>query len=135
MEKIFAQGLRGIIDEAEASIERFAETKGRDIDKVYFWQAAIIVCEAMVAYSRRYAELARDLAVKGKQPRQGREIADICDLRAPGADLHEALQCLNIIMVGKATMSLQSDAWTSILAYLENDLETSRITWRGRPNW
>ena len=67
-EKIFAKGLRGIIEEAEASIEQFKEARGIDIDKVYFWQSAVIVCEAMIAYSRRYADVG---------PRPGRRGARI----------------------------------------------------------
>ncbi len=63
-EKILSIGVRGMIKEAEAGLRRFREMQETDINKFYFWQSAIIVCEAMIAYARRYAELARDLAGK-----------------------------------------------------------------------
>ncbi len=81
-EKILSQGLRGMIQEAEAGIRRFQEMKETDINKLYFWQSAIMVCEAMINYSRRYAKLARELAGKESNPKRRdelNEIARICD--------------------------------------------------------
>jgi formate C-acetyltransferase len=136
-EQIFSKGLRATIDEAQASIERFVETKGIDIDRVYFWQAAIIVCEAMIAYSRRYATFARELAAKEANP--GRkteleEIAAICERvpEHPARTFHEALQCMNIIMVGRGLEAMypllvgRMDQY--LWPYLEKDLEAGRIT-------
>ena len=136
-EQIFSKGLRATIDEAQASIERFIETKGIDIDQVYFWQAAIIVCEAMIAYSRRYATFARELAAKEANP--GRkteleEIAAICERvpEHPARTFHEALQCMNIIMVGRGLEAMypllvgRMDQY--LWPYLEKDLEAGRIT-------
>ena len=63
-EKLLSKGMRGLIEEAKAGIQRFKEMKETDINKLYFWQSAIIVCEAMINYARRYAELARHKAEK-----------------------------------------------------------------------
>ena len=136
-EQIFAKGLRATIDEAKASIERFTDTWGTDIDKVYFWQAAIIVCEAMIAYSRRYAVLARELAAKeadAGRKAELEEIAEICERvpEHPARTFHEALQCLNIIMVGRGLEAMypllvgRMDQY--LWPYLEKDLEAGRIT-------
>jgi pyruvate-formate lyase len=136
-EKVLTVGLRGMVDEAKASIERFVETKGTDIDQVYFWQAAIIVCEAMIAYARRYAALARELAAKEEDP--GRkaeleEIAAVCERvpEHPARTFQEALQCLNFIMVGRGLEAMyplligRMDQY--LWPYLEKDLENGRIS-------
>jgi len=54
VEKILSGGLSEMIQEAEAGLRRFREMRETDINKFYFWQAAIIVCKAMIGYSRRY---------------------------------------------------------------------------------
>jgi len=82
VDKLLAVGVRGLIEEAESGLERFRLMQETDISKFYFWQAAVIVCEAMIAYSRRYAALARSMAEN--EPDDGRrdqlvDIADICE--------------------------------------------------------
>lgn len=136
-EQIFSRGLRATIDEAEALIEHFTETWGTNIDQVYFWQAAIIVCEAMIAYSHRYSVLARELAaaeMDAEREAELQEIADICERvpEYPARTFHEALQCLNIIMVGRGLEAMypllvgRMDQY--LWPYLEKDLEAGRIT-------
>ena len=63
-EKILSVGMRGLIEEAEASLRRFRDMEETDISKYWFWQSAVIVCEAMITYARRYAALAREQAEK-----------------------------------------------------------------------
>ena len=58
-EKVLSKGMRSMIEEADAGLQRFTEMKETDVNKLYFWQSAIIVCEAMIHYACRYAELAR----------------------------------------------------------------------------
>ena len=62
-----------------------------------FLEAVCVVCDAMVAFSHRYAELARSMAAD--EPREERrrellEIADICERvpEKPARTLHEAVQ-------------------------------------------
>jgi hypothetical protein len=45
-EKVLGKGLRSIMQETEASIQRFIEMRETDIEKFYFWQAVIVTCEA-----------------------------------------------------------------------------------------
>jgi hypothetical protein len=44
-DKVLKKGLRGIIEETEANIQRFIKDQESDIDKLYFWQSAVMVCE------------------------------------------------------------------------------------------
>jgi pyruvate-formate lyase len=136
-EKILSRGLRGFIEEAEAGIRRFKAMEETDISKYYFWQAAVIVCEAMIAYARRYAALARELA--GKESDAARkaellEIADVCERvpEHPARTFHEAVQCVNFIMVGRGLEAMYPILIGRIDQYLrpyfESDLRDGRLT-------
>lgn len=35
---------------------------GRDLDKHNFWRSVIICCEAVIAFAKRYSELAKKMA-------------------------------------------------------------------------
>lgn len=105
-EKILTKGMRGLIEEAEAGIRRFLEMKETDIDRYYFWQSAIIVCQAMIDYAHRYADLARSLSEKEMEEKRKNELLEIariceCVPENPARTFHEALQCMNFIIVGR----------------------------------
>jgi pyruvate-formate lyase len=136
-EKILAKGMRGLIEEAEAGIRRFKAMEETDISKYYFWQAAVIVCEALITYARRYARLARELA--GKETGAARkaelnEIAAVCERvpEHPARTFHEAVQCLNFVMVGRGLEAMyplligRLDQY--LRPYFEKDLEEGRLS-------
>jgi formate C-acetyltransferase len=136
-EKVLAKGMRGLIEEAEAGLQRFKEMKETDVNKLYFWQAAIIVCEAMVHYAGRYAELARRQAAAEADPqRRGEliEIAVICEHvpENPARTFHEAIQCMNFIMVGRGLEAMYPLLIGRIDQYLgpyfEKDIREGRLT-------
>jgi pyruvate formate-lyase/glycerol dehydratase family glycyl radical enzyme len=136
-EKVLSKGMRGLIEEAEAGLQRFNEMKETDINKLYFWQSAIIVCEAMINYSRRYAELARRKANEETDPKRRSElieIAEICEHvpENPARTFHEALQCMNFIMVGRGLEAMYPLLVGRIDQYLrpyfEKDLQEERLT-------
>jgi len=136
-EKILAWGMRGMIEEAEDGLRRFREMQETDINKFYFWQSAIIVCEAMINYARRYAALARNLAEKApevERQRELREIARICEWvpEKPARTFHEAVQCINFIMVGRGLEAMYPVLLGRIDQYLrpyfEKDLREGLIT-------
>lgn len=104
--KILDKGLRSFIDEAQAHIDAFIETGQTDIDKLHFWKSAIIVCEAAINHSHRYAALAREMAEEEDKPDRKAEllqIAGICERvpEHPARSFHEALQSMAIIGVCK----------------------------------
>ena len=105
-EKILRKGLRSFIVEAQEHIDAFIATRQTDIDKLYFWKSAIIVCEAAIRHSRRYAALARKMAAAEiGQDRKAEllQMADICE-HVPehsARTFHEALQSMAIIGVCK----------------------------------
>ena len=61
-EKILKNGVRSFINEAQTHIDEFIKNEEKEIDKLYFWKAAIIVCEAAINHAQRYAVLAKEMA-------------------------------------------------------------------------
>jgi pyruvate formate-lyase/glycerol dehydratase family glycyl radical enzyme len=105
-DKILSKGLQSFIQEAQAHIDAFIATNGTDIDRLYFWKAAIIVCEAAINHARRYAALAREMAEAETRPDRKAEllqIASACDHvpENPARTFQEALQSMAIIGVCK----------------------------------
>jgi pyruvate-formate lyase len=136
-EKLLSKGLRGLIEEAKAGLQRFDEMKETDINKLYFWQSAIIVCEALIHYAHRYAELARRKADEESNPERRDElieIAGICERvpEHPARTFHEALQCMNFIMVGRGLEMMYPLLVGRIDQYLkpyfEKDIREGRVT-------
>jgi pyruvate formate-lyase/glycerol dehydratase family glycyl radical enzyme len=136
-EKLLSGGMRGLIQEAEEGIKSFKEMRETDINKLYFWQSAIIVSEAMITYARRYAELARRKAAE--EPEAARkaeliEIAGICEHvpEHPARSFHEALQCINLIMVGRGLEAMYPILIGRIDQYLkpyfEKDIKEGKLT-------
>ena len=136
-EKVLAKGMRGMIEEAEAGLQRFKEMKETDINKLHFWQSAIIVCEAMIDYARRYAELARRQASEEPDPERKNELIEIAEIcqhvpENPAGTFHEALQCMNFIMVGRGLEAMYPVLIGRIDQYLrpyfEKDISQGRLT-------
>jgi pyruvate formate-lyase/glycerol dehydratase family glycyl radical enzyme len=105
-EKILKKGIKGFIDDAQAHIDKFIENHETDIDRLYFWKSAVIVCEAAINHSRRYAALARQMAETEKREERKAdllEIARVCEHvpENPAGTFHEALQAMSIIGVCK----------------------------------
>jgi pyruvate formate-lyase/glycerol dehydratase family glycyl radical enzyme len=136
-EELLSKGMRGFIQEAQNYLRRFEEKRETDINKYYFWQSAIIVCEAMITYAHRYSELARRLAAKeSRRERKAElnEIAAICERvpEHPARSFHEALQFMNFIMVGRGLEAMypllvgRIDQY--LYPYLEKDLTEGWIT-------
>lgn len=105
-EKVLARGFNGIKREAEerlAALDPFDNK--HNIEKLPFYQSVIIVCDAMVKFARRYADLARGMAANAPTPERARElleIAAICE-HVPGnpaRSFREAVQAQWFAQVG-----------------------------------
>ena len=80
--KILTRGVKGIREEAQAKLAALSEPR----DIVYkkpFLDAVVMTCDAMTTWSRRYAQLARELAAKeADPPAEGGVAGDRRHLRA-----------------------------------------------------
>ena len=104
--KLLTKGLRSFIEEAQGHIDDFIANQRQDPHKFYFWKAAIIVCEACIALSHRYATLAEEMSAS--EPNEDRkaellEIAETCRRvpEYPARTFHEALQSMAIVGICK----------------------------------
>ncbi|MCQ2452061.1 MAG: hypothetical protein MJ075_02870 [Oscillospiraceae bacterium] len=133
-DKILRVGLRGYIKECREHIDAYIAEGGTDVNKVYFWQSAILVLEATIRHSRRYAALARDMAaVESDSTRKAEllRIAETCEYvpENPPRSFHEALQCMEMCSLAKMFENpMQNNShWGRADQYLypffKNDLE------------
>lgn len=104
--KILRVGMKGYIEEAKAHIAAFEKNNETNINKLYFWQSVIIVLNAVITFSHRYAALAREMAqTEPDDVRRAQllEIAEICDYvpENPPRTFHEALQAMAICGAAK----------------------------------
>lgn len=89
-EKALNVGLEGVIEEAKEQLKRVDITEFGGYNKRDFLESTIIMNEAVIAFAKRYSELARELAKKeGDEVRKAEllEISRICDTvpaKAPG---------------------------------------------------
>jgi pyruvate-formate lyase len=136
-EKLLSGGMRSLISEAEAGIKRFKEMQETDINKLYFWQSAIIVCEAMIHHAHRYAELARRKAGEEDNTVRRNELLDIAGIcervpEKPAQTFHEALQCINFLMVGRGLEAMYPILIGRIDQYLkpyfDTDIQVGKLT-------
>ncbi len=104
--RALAKGMRGFIQEAQAHIDEFTAASEADVNKLYFWKAVIIVCQATIAFAHRYAGLARQMAKiepNGVRQQELLQIAEVCDWVPENRprNFHEAVQAMHLIGVCK----------------------------------
>jgi len=100
-EKILHKGLNGIREEVVWYMSQLDQpyTHYRVKERKNFYEAILITLDAAIAYSNRYANLAREMANKEINPKRKHElerIAEICEWvpANPARDWWEALQSL-----------------------------------------
>src|SRR5665648_157205 len=110
-EKVLKFGFGGLKSEAESYLNNLDLSNPENIEKYNFYCAQIIICDAMIAWARRYAKLAQELAEREVDPRLKSEyqmISDICSRvpEHPAETFREAIQ---------------SFWFTHIMLYIEQD--------------
>ena len=136
--KVLAVGLRDFMNRAQAKIDWFLETKQTNVDKLHFWRASIMTCEAAIEYAHRYARLAREKAAaeqKSDRKKELLEIADICEWvpENPARTFHEAVQCVHFIYMAK---TLEQPTYSPVIGradqflwpYFKKDFESGSLT-------
>ena len=96
---ILEKGISGIIADIDgniADIESHPDSMGKN-EKLAFFQAMRIECEAVIALANRYAELAEELSVKANTPKRREELFEIAKVcrrvpEFPACTFHEAIQ-------------------------------------------
>lgn len=96
-EKVLKKGYKGIIAEAQAAKNKLDVADPDYVQRNNFLTAVIESCEAVIEYARRYAQLAKEMALREKNPERKAELEKIsrnCKRvpEFPARDFHEACQ-------------------------------------------
>jgi formate C-acetyltransferase len=101
--KLGFNGIREMVEERIRALDPF--DADNNYEKLPFLEAVVIVCRAMVAYAKRHADLARELAqteIREERKKELLAIAEICE-KVPGdpaETFHEAIQSQWLTQVG-----------------------------------
>ncbi len=96
-DRVIARGFLGIREDAENYLKTVDFSDPENTSKLHFYKAIIIVCDAVMAWGKRYAVLAREEAIKETDERWKKELetmADICERvpALPARNFREAVQ-------------------------------------------
>jgi formate C-acetyltransferase len=96
---LFTKGVNGIKAEAEANLAKLSMDVPDDIDKIYFYKAAIQTCEGIILYANRLSAYAMELAANESDPKRKAELENIAKVNArvpanPPSTFQEALQSI-----------------------------------------
>ena len=123
--KIIRVGLRGYIEECREHIRASREAMETDMNRFYFWEASIIVLEAVIRHAHRYAALAEELAGKAETAEEKAHYAKIAETcrrvpEHPASTLREALQGMQFCNLAKMLENpMQNNAhWARADQYL-----------------
>ena len=97
LERILHKGYLGMAEEARAQMDAMEKSGRTDRNKLEFWRAVIICCEAMADFSDRYSREYRRQAEAEADPVRRQELLTIAANMAhvparPARTFHEALQ-------------------------------------------
>ncbi|OHY29272.1 glycyl radical enzyme [Streptococcus parauberis] len=136
-QKVLEFGLKDFEARAHAAKDALDLTVPENIDKYHLYDSIFIVIDAIKTYSRRYAELARQMAEKASADRKAEllEIARICDKvpYEPAATFAEAVQSVwfiqCILQIESNGHSLSYGRFDQYMyPYAKADLEAGRET-------
>lgn len=139
--KLLARGCKGIREEARAKLAAL-EHPWDLVHKKPFYEAAIITCDALSIWARRYAKRAADMAAKESNPQRKKELQEIAEVCAwapenPCRTFREAIQAQWFAqlfsrleeMVGGQVCQGRYDQF--FYPYYKKDLAEGRITPEG----
>lgn len=96
-DRLLALGIAGIRKEAEDALAKLDDAQVGDLEKMFFLQSEIIVCEGIVTLAHRHVRLAGEMAAKCADPVRKAElekIAAVCRRvpEYPATSFYEAVQ-------------------------------------------
>lgn len=105
-DKVFAIGLKGIIEEVKEKLNQAEEKGVEDPEQLWFWKSVQIVCEGLITFARRYSEQARAKAEKESDPIRKAELEEMAEAcynvpENPPRNFHEAVQAVSFIELAK----------------------------------
>ncbi len=136
--KLLRKGLRGIVDEIDAQMDGFVPRDIEGTNKLTFWKAAKISCEAVIAFAHRYADYAEELARDCEDADRAGELREIARIlrkvpEFPAETFREALQSVWLVYT---VLHIESDPHAILLGrfdqymypYFRRDMENGALT-------
>ena len=137
-DKVLAVGYRGLIGEMQAELDKCNPGDGDYCTKSQFLKAAIISCEAVIRYARRYAELAEREAASCTDSVRKQELAQIAAncARVPeygASTFYEACQSFwfvqQLIQLESSGHSISPGRFDQYMyPYYKKDLEAGKLS-------
>lgn len=135
--KLLEKGLRGIIQEINAQLDKFEPRSASDGAKRDFWIAAKISCEAVICFAHRYAAEAERRAQSCASQKRQAELLEIAQIlrkvpEYPASNFREALQSVWLAYV---VTQIEADPHAMLLGrfdqymypYYEKDIRDGRL--------
>jgi formate C-acetyltransferase len=142
-EKVLKRGFGDLKREAEEKLAALDPLNPKDtVEKKPFLEAAIMACEAVITFAKRYAQLAASMAEREKDEQRKSELLEIARVcqwvpENPARTFHEAVQSVWLTQVvsrleqciGAVVGNGRMDQY--LYPYYKKDLEEGRITEEG----
>lgn len=136
--KLLSKGLRGIIDEIDRKMDGFVPRDIEGTNKLTFWKAAKISCEAVITFADRYAKLAAQKAAETSDEKRREELLEIAATlkRVPEHPAHTFREALQSIWLVYTVLHIESDPHAILLGrfdqymypFYKKDVEEGRLT-------
>jgi len=99
-----SHGLRYVIDESNKNLDELDMSENGSFDKKAFYQAAIISCEAVIAWANRYSDLAEKEAEEEKDSKRKEELHEMARIARkvpefPADNYWEAMQLVTFLQL------------------------------------
>ena len=137
-EEVLEIGYKGIIDKAQAELDKCQIGDGNYAKKSHFLNAVILSCKAVIEYAERYAELASQMAAECTDPVRKQELLQISEncsrVPANGAtSFYEACQSFwfvqQLLQVESSGHSISPGRFDQYMyPYYKTDIEKGVIT-------
>jgi pyruvate formate-lyase/glycerol dehydratase family glycyl radical enzyme len=137
-ERVLTEGLEGIARRTEERIGRLDYANPDDEEKLFFLEAVKIVSEAVIKFSKRYSERARQLAEEEENPDRKKElqaVSVICE-RVPAQPARTFWEAVQALWITHLAVQLESHGHSISLGRLDrylfpfyrSDIEKGAIT-------
>ena len=136
--KLLSKGLRGVINDLNEKMNGFVPKDVEGTNKLTFWRAAGISCEAVIAFAHRYSKLVEERAEGTSDPARKKELFDIASVlkrvpEYPAETFREALQSVWLVYT---VLHIESDPHAILLGrfdqymypFYKKDVEEGRLT-------
>ena len=133
-EMILNEGARSIINRCKEHLANVKYAEAEALDKIDFWEGIIIVYEAWIRFSNRYADLAEKMSAESSDPVRAAELKQISETcrrvpEYPARTFREAMQAFWFVWISIVSPTVAAGRFDQYMyPFYKADLEAGRIT-------